>query len=377
MTTRRATGIGKRWAVVLVCTALAAVFSAAELARAAPQDRSSENDERLKRLLERFPQADADKDGVLTMEEARAFRNRLEQWRRQRQERQRAAEKSRPAPTHADVKYGPHERNVFDVWLPDSDAAEKPLPVFVYFHGGGFVAGDKSRFDPTPYLKLGYAAVSSNYRFVNGDDVLAPIPMQDCARAIQHLRFKAAEFGVDPTKVAVSGGSAGAVITMWIAYKDDMADPNSDDPVSRQSTRVTCIVPVSGPTNLDPDWIREHLGGPPEVHSSMPVFYGVHDGDYHRPEVRRLVEESSAVHHASADDPPSLLIYGGTLDNLPLPSDASQGLLIHHPYFGKVLKDRLDELGVQCEFRYGADRPSSEEIGKFLARHLGTRRSEP
>ncbi len=85
------------------------------------------------------------------------------------------------------------------------------------------------------------------------------------------------------------------------------------------------------------------------------------------------IRESSALGHASADDPPSFLIYAGALDNLPLSRDASQGLLIHHPYFGKVLKDRLDELGVECEFRYGENRPSTEEIGRFLARHLDGR----
>ena len=335
------------------------------------QSRSSENDERLKKLLEKFPQADADKDGVLTMEEVHTFRTKFEESRRRMLERRRLAEKDRPEPSRADIKYGPHERNVFDLWLPEGALSDKPVPVYVYFHGGGFVAGDKSKFDPRPYLKMGYAVVSGNYRFVNGKDILTPIPMQDCARAIQFLRYRAKEFGIDPTKVAVSGGSAGAVITMWIAYKDDMANPQSDDPVSRESTRVTCIVPLSGPTNLDPDWIRKNLGGPPEVHASMPVFYGVSDGDYTKPEVKKLIAESSALNHASADDPPTFLIYGGTLDNLPLPRDASQGLLIHHPYFGKVLKDKLDELGVECHFRYGGKRPSPDEIGEFLAKHLG------
>jgi acetyl esterase len=43
-------------------------------------------------------------------------------------------------PSHLDVKYGPHERNVLDVWLAKS---EKPTPVLVSIHGGGFGKGDK------------------------------------------------------------------------------------------------------------------------------------------------------------------------------------------------------------------------------------------
>ena len=371
MRTRSATP--RRIVLAAVCLAVlicgTRLYGQAETKRG-PGARSSENDERLKELLAKFPQADADKDGVLTAEEARALLPKLQELRQRKQQRRQQVAKDRPQPSRADVKYGPHERHVFDLWLPEGASTEKPVPVFVYFHGGGFVAGDKSRFDPRPYLNLGYAVVSANYRFVNGKDVLAPTPMRDGARVIQFLRHKAQELGIKPDRIAVSGGSAGAVMTMWIAFKDDMADPESDDPLDRQSTRVSCIVPIAGPTNLDPAWIRENLGGPPEVHSSMPVFFGARDGDYSKADTRALIKEASPITHASADDPPALLIYGGELDNLPLPEEASQGLLIHHPYFGKVLKHKLDDLGVECHFRYGRARPSPQEIGEFLAKHL-------
>jgi hypothetical protein len=42
----------------------------------------------------------------------------------------------------------------------------------------------------------------------------------------------------------------------------------------------------------------------------------------------------------------------------------------HHPYFGKVLKDKLDELGVECESRYGGARPAHNEVREFLSKHL-------
>lgn len=332
-------------------------------------DRTSSNDQRLSRILARFPQADTDKDGVLTVDEVRSFRRKLEAFRKKRKERRSEEAKNCPRPSRADVRYGPHERNVFDLCLPPEASLDHPVPVFVYFHGGGFVAGDKSRFDPKPYLRQGYAVVSANYRFVNGKDVLAPTPMRDGARVIQFLRHRAKEFGIRPDRIAVSGASAGAVITMWVAFKDDMADPDSDDPVERQSTRVTCIMPIAGPTNLDPQWIRAKLGGPHKVHGSMPMFFGVQDGDYSRPETKKLIKEASPITHASADDPPTFLIYAGELGNLPLPDDASQGVLIHHPYFGKVLKEELDELGVECHFRHDSRR-LSKETTEFLAKHL-------
>ncbi len=333
------------------------------------KSRSSKNDARLKTILDRFPQSDTDKDGVLSAKEARDFLPKFREWKRKQLERRRKAEANRPKPHRADVKYGRHERNVFDLWLPEDASGENRPAVFVYFHGGGFVAGDKSRFDPTPYLKMGYAVVSANYRFVDGKDVLCPVPMGDGARVVQFLRHKAKTFGIDPSRIALSGGSAGAVITMWIAYGDDLAEPDSDDPVKRQSSRVSCIVPIAGPTNLDPGWINENLGGPASPHPSMSKFYGVAKGDFQSPKVMKMAKQSSPIHLTTADDPPSMLIYGGRLDNLPLADDASHGVRIHHPYFGKLLKDKLDKLGVDCKLHVG-DRPTPEQIGKFLDEHM-------
>jgi len=348
---------------------LSAITASAQQAPDRPAP-TSETHAGLQDALKRFPEADADKDGILTLQEAKAYREQLDERRRRLRARQEEAQRNRPQPDFADVRYGEHQRNVFDLWLPPATSRNKPLPVFMYFHGGGFVAGDKSTLDPRPYLSMGYAVVSSNYRFVNGNDIITPVPMQDCARALQFLRHKADQFGIDPDRVALSGGSAGAVITMWIAYNDDLADPQGDDPVARQSTRVSCIVPMAGPTNLDPQWIRRHVGGGAAVHSSLPVFYGVKDGDYSGPAVQALIKQSSAVHLATADDPPSMLVYSGRLDNVPLPEDASQGLVIHHPYFGKVLKDKLDRLGIPCDFRYGDNRPQPAGTAAFLSKYL-------
>jgi hypothetical protein len=55
-----------------------------------------------------------------------------------------------PIPTtYTDVRYGPHERNVLDVWQVPSTA---PTPVLIYFHGGGFVGGDKAEAQRIPVV---------------------------------------------------------------------------------------------------------------------------------------------------------------------------------------------------------------------------------
>src|SRR5947209_7502059 len=115
---------------------------------------------------------------------------------------------ARPAPDLADVKYGPHERNVLDLWQAKAD---RPTPLVVFIHGGGFHAGSKEAVPPplvTGLLAEGISVMSVNYRLSPG--VAFPAHYLDCARAIQFARSKAKDWNLDPKRVAASGGSAGA-----------------------------------------------------------------------------------------------------------------------------------------------------------------------
>src|SRR6185369_6057607 len=125
-------------------------------------------------------------------------------------------DKKLPDPTHANVPYGPHERNVLDVWLARSDA---PTPLLVHIHGGGWLGGDKKSVSPETLkfmLDHGVSVASVNYRY----STIAPLPapVHDAARAIQFLRSKAKDWNLDKTRVAAFGGSAGACSSLWLNY---------------------------------------------------------------------------------------------------------------------------------------------------------------
>jgi len=154
-----------------------------------------------------------------------------------------------PQPTYRDVKYGPPQRNVLDFWQAES---EQPTPVLVSIHGGGFLGGDKSvdRQLLKECLEAGISVAAINYRFAN--QAIAPAPFQDSARAIQFLRFKPKEWNIDPQRIGATGGCAGAGISLWLGFHEDMADPKIDDAVLQQSTRLTCMVVFDGQTSYDP-----------------------------------------------------------------------------------------------------------------------------
>jgi acetyl esterase len=274
-------------------------------------------------------------------------------------------------PTQADVRYGPYDRNVLDVYQAQTEA---PAPVVINFHGGGWVGGDKrAGLNVAPLLRSGVTVVSANYRFTTGtkDAAPYPAPMLDCARAVQFVRSKAGEWKIDPNRICLTGGSAGAVNSMWIAYRDDMAKSESADPVERFSTRVTCIMPISGPTILDPKVILKRVGGNPSIHPAMLPFFDVKTlAELDAPDKQKLIADASPITHVTQDDPPTLLIYGFPLGGTPLPPDANINLSIHHPEFGVILREKLDAAGVENALQAKDDGSDPQLMVKFLTKHL-------
>jgi acetyl esterase len=245
--------------------------------------------------------------------------------------------------------------NVLDFYQAPSD---KPTPLVVYIHGGGFVGGNKTV--PPGVLKVfldaGISLAAIHYRFVDGRKVIFPAPQHDGARAVQFLRSKAREWNIDPDRVACYGGSAGAGISMWIGFHQDLADPGSDDPVKRESTRIQAIGTFGGQSTYDPIQIKELIGGRAWEHPSIFKIYGLKTADealHPTLEMQQLYDESSAFTHLSSDDPPLFMVYNEA--DGPLPPDAKPGQGIHHPNFGRHLKTKMDELQIENVFIYTPD----------------------
>ncbi len=273
-----------------------------------------------------------------------------------------------PEPTFSNVKYGPHERNTFDLWQAKSS---KAAPLFVYIHGGGWRGGDKSAL-PADLLQLmlakGVSVASINYRY-SGIAKL-PAPVHDAARAIQFLRWKSKDYNLNKERIAAAGGSAGACTTLWLAYHDDLADPKNEDPVLRESTRLCTGVGVSGQTSIDPEEIVPWVGEKIMLHGMICSAVGATNQaevKLRYAEYRDLYREFSPINHVSAGDPPVLLLYP-TITPLPAPDG---GTAIHHGMLGIELKKKADAAGLDCVLQF-SDRPDqdSTEISQFLLKHL-------
>ena len=124
-----------------------------------------------------------------------------------------------------DVKYGPADRNLLDIFIPDT--ASSARPVLIYVHGGGFVAGNKRGPNGSPFYdnimlwagKNGFVGVNVTYR-------LAPLAVwpagaEDLATAVQWVSEKIGERGGDPARVNLMGHSAGAVhVASYVSHPE-------------------------------------------------------------------------------------------------------------------------------------------------------------
>jgi len=272
-------------------------------------------------------------------------------------------------PTHADVSYGPHERNKLDFWQAAGDG---PRPVVIFIHGGGYHRGDKSQVRELAQMKeafldKGISCCSINYRFTS--HALLPASMQDAARALQFIRSKAKEWNVDKNRIALTGTSAGACSSLWVALHDDMADPASDDPVLRESTKPACAATINAQTSLDPEWIEKNIG---EVASNHPVlaeaFGAASSGEMikDRGKYEKALVECSPISHVDKGDPPVYFFYDYG-PSLP-PKDRSQG--IHHPVFGFKFKEKADEAGLECYVNVKNDKSKYGSLEGFVRAKL-------
>jgi len=232
-------------------------------------------------------------------------------------------------PTEANVTYDTrHERNVLDFWKAES---AKPTPVLVWFHGGGFIGGDKRGIRQSPLLKAflsqGISVASCNYPFRK--DASCEQIMHHCARAIQFIRSKSKPWNIDPHWVGACGASAGALISEWLGYHPDLRNPRSSNPVERITSRLQVVgshLQPMGTRSLAMRHMRK--GGPP-----LFIYTRAPTGDrVHNPKYARMIK-------ARADDLgiPAQLV-GGKKNDIPPPPEGETWLSMQLKFFCKYYR---------------------------------------
>ncbi len=283
-----------------------------------------------------------------------------------------------PNPTEFDVAYGPHHKQKLHFWKAESDA---PTPLLFFIHGGGWMAGGRmsglANLLPE-MLDAGISVVSVEYRFIpeaTADGVVPPVkgPLHDAARALQFVRSKAEAWNIDPNRIGASGGSAGACSSLWLAFHPDMADPSSDDPIARQSTRLTCAAVRGAQTTLDPlqmkTWTPNSRYGGHAFGFTGDAEKKISQFDEFRAKrdsILPWIAEYSPYALVSDDDPPVHLLYTGPPAMGKPAKDPT-----HTANFGVQLQQHCRNVGVECELVYpGAENVQHETTSDYLISKL-------
>lgn len=200
-----------------------------------------------------------------------------------------------PVTVKSDIAFlGPRRKQKLDLYLPADTGGLRAA--VVYFHGGGWVRGDKAT---EREREIGYALAGAGYVFVSANYRLGekvwPTNLEDCRSAIRFLRSHAAEYQVDPNRIAAMGASAGGHLALLIAYTAD------------DSTRVKAVIDLYGITDLLTRRNVNPNGSP------LPTLDNAHSVEMlgvNRQQGLALWKKASPVYQITAAAPPTLIIQG-------------------------------------------------------------------
>ncbi len=256
-----------------------------------------------------------------------------------------------------DVAYGPDGYQKLDIVHP---ATPGPLrPALVMLHPGAWMQGDKASHHRmmAEYARLGYVTLSLNFR--PSGVARFPAALQDCKRAVRWLRVHAAEYGVDPARIGVTGYSSGAHLALLLALSDDAFEKDEAHP--EVSSRVQAAVGISGVYDL----LMESRGAFPNSDNDAALLRFLGESPAQNPDLAR---RASPLTHLGPDDPPLLLFHGEKDRRI----DAEQAR--HFARTSRAL-GRKDEVVLLPDAGHGRDvlpedSRSRELIRDFLAKHL-------
>ncbi len=253
--------------------------------------------------------------------------------------------------TEQDVTYCEIEGHklAMDVYYP---AAGGPWPGVIFVHGGGWTEGDKAPLPviPTAY---GYLVVSINHRMYPA--YRFPAMIEDVKCAIRFLRAHAADYNLDPDRIAVIGHSAGGHLAALAGLADERAGWDVG-PYCEHSSRVQAVVAMSAPTDL--------AGRFPEIVEALRCnVFGVEQ-----------FVSASPVTYTRPDAPPFLIIHGEKDEIVPV----EQAYRLHEALRKAGASSELlilQNAGHGFEPVDGTPVPSLEEalahMAAFLLRGLG------
>jgi len=231
-------------------------------------------------------------------------------------------------------------------------------PAMVFVHGGSWKFGDKLQFfRQAAWLaeKYNIFGVCIEYRLSHVAKY--PAALHDCKTAVRWTRSVANQFKIDPARIGICGGSAGAHLAALVATTNGISSIEGPGPYQNHSSDVSLAVLFNGHYDMS-DQLKDHIQD-----DAMHRFFGGHPW-----EIPGVYGEASPFLRVNEQSPPMLLLHGDQ---------------DHYPHRQSIaMAERLQHFDVDAEveiyagkehawFNKGADNLiTTARMGKFLAKHF-------
>lgn len=251
-----------------------------------------------------FDRIDSNKDGKITRKEDDAYRARNAQ-------RNKPAKLPSNVTAKRDITYaavGDRKLPLDLYYVADSD---KPTPLVIWIHGGGWQAGSKKGYGPAgELLNRGYAVASVEYRL--SGEAKFPAAVDDCKAAVSFLRANAKQFNIDPDRFGVWGSSAGGHLAAMVGTTGDTDQFEGHDVAKQTDSVVQAVCDWFGPTDFNR--MNDVKGKIDHDSATSPEskFIGAPIQDN-----ADLVAKANPITYVSPADPPFLIMHGEVDDMVP------------------------------------------------------------
>ncbi len=283
-----------------------------------------------------------------------------------------------------------------DLYRPGT-GDDRPLPLLIYIHGGGWMEGSKQDCPAEPFVQHGYAVACVDYRLARAtpagcpEELIFPAQIRDLRAAVRWLRQHAAEYDLDPDRFGAFGDSSGGHLAALLGVSHGVPDPG--DAASQDvSDAVQAVADWFGPVDVtqgpvafedDPcvtDWdtLVQTYGGEETPYFYWTAAWGTFlGGSLTDPAVLKRATWASPLTYIDADDPPFLVIHGEADDMVPLEQSERLAAALQEATVD-VTFIRLPGVG------HGFGSPDGELLDEFLEptlaffdRHLLSRSGRP
>ena len=223
--------------------------------------------------------------------------------------------KASPEPIwERDVPYwiipGTETKLLCDIWRPGN--GDTSGLAMIYFHGGGWAAGDKDMFTRPLFNHLtaqGYTVIDVAYRVIPDMDIYGMIG--DVKHAIAWLKANASRYGVDPQKIVLGGSSAGSHLALLAGYTPGLPEFTPED-LQTSDLSVAGIISYYGPTDLlasYDQWMQQAASSSrPEEYryaGRLDILLGGNPQD-----IPEVYQSANPMNHVHPGSPPTLLFQG-------------------------------------------------------------------